>query len=152
MDKEYICPKCSNQAQKVHNDYYDMDIRYKCNICGCESDIESEFLVKEFSEELHTPPALYTSNDKQIGVEVIGHMIRVPHKEASRKWREFTGRIFTLVQKIPYKSETDLAPENIKKLMKNPDNIIHWDPEMLEPYEYELKMEIPIEMSTKENE
>src|ERR1035437_4428674 len=100
--------------------------------------------------EFKSEPVLYTSDDKLIGIEIRGCMIREPNKEATRKWREFTGRVFTLVQKIQYKSESDLAPERIKELMMHPENLIHWDPNTLEPYDYTLKMEIPIEIKTDE--
>ena len=96
--------------------------------------------------EFKSKPVLYISDDMLIGVEIIGHMLREPGEEATRGWREFTGRIFTLVQKIPYKSENDLAPERIKELMINKNNLIHWNPNTFEPYEYTLKMEIPIEV------
>ena len=57
MSKDYICPKCACSAGQVHNDYYDMDKKYKCYSCNYESENESEFL-KENNNVLYVASKL----------------------------------------------------------------------------------------------
>ena len=103
---------------------------------------------------IELPKVIVMSEDKSIAVEARGSMKRLKIlgiEVFDNKQRHLTGKIYKLVRKLEWrKLEWNDGLSHNELFKSKPENIIGYDPNNLDPYEYELCLTIPTNLLDKE--